>query len=530
VRDGKIGERTWPPLLALDTGPAPPAPPAPTPIPTPTPVPTPTPIPAVRVRQDVWTLSAANPWHPTLLWYARGVGALKARSITDPRSWRHLAETHGTSAPRPTWPPGARWKQCEHFSWHFLPWHRGYLHHFERIMLDQIIALGGPSDWALPFWNYSDTSRPDVRRIPPAFRPPTLPDGTPNALFESERAPGINGGARMLTDVSTDDMMRRSVFTPALGLGNGFGGTRAPVGSHRGAGGSQAGALEDVPHGTVHVAVGGDGPGAGLMSTFERAAQDPIFWLHHANVDRLWEAWLVAGRGNRNPSASAWMDDGRWVFGSGSTETTVTTRQMLDPRRAPLGYRYSDMPATPARAGEGEWFEEPPEVEPEDEGRPPELVGASSGPVALGPGSSSARVPLGSPSGPAAERLRETGGIPTGVNVFLRLENITGTVIHTSGVVVYVNIPAGGRPADFPDRKAGVVSMFGVIETSRRDDQHSGSGRGATFDITRIARGLAAAGHWDPRKLDVTFVPIPDATGRVGTGDVRVGRVSVFYA
>ena len=50
------------------------------------------------------------------------------------------------------------------------------------------------------------------------------------------------------------------------------------------------------------------------------------------------------------------------------------------------------------------------------------------------------------------------------------------------------------------------------------------------FDITRIARALASAGHWDPAKLDVTFVPIPDARGRVSQGDVKVGRVSVFYA
>ena len=33
----------------------------------------------------------------------------------------------------------------------------------------------------------------------------------------------------------------------------------------------------------------------GWMSAFATAAQDPIFWLHHANIDRLWEAWLALG-------------------------------------------------------------------------------------------------------------------------------------------------------------------------------------------------------------------------------------------
>jgi hypothetical protein len=169
-------------------------------------------------------------------------------------------------------------------------------------------------------------------------------------------------------------------------------------------------------------------------------------------------------------------------------------------------------------------------VEDEGEGRPPELVGTSEGEVALGAAVSTARVRLGRPSGPARELLEESRGLPKDVQVFLRLENVTGTRVHTSGVVVFLNVPPGGRPADFPDRRAGVLPMFGVIETSRRDDTHSGSGQTTTLDITRVARALATSGQWDPAKVDVTFVPIPDARGRVQQGDVKVGRVSVFYA
>ena len=71
--------------------------------------------------------------------------------------------------------------------------------------------------------------------------------------------------------------------------------------------------------------------------------------------------------------------------------------------------------------------------------------------------------------------------------------------------------------------------MFGVVETSRRDTQHGGAGRVATFDVTRIARSLATSGQWNPAKVDVTFVPLPDADGTLGVGDVKVGRISVFY-
>jgi tyrosinase len=335
------------------------------------------------------------------------------------------------------------------------------------------------------------------------------------------------------TIVDLTDANAEVVFTPAAGPTGGFGGTPAPVGSHRGGAGSQMGVLERIPHGLVHVAVGGETP-PGLMTLFETAAQDPIFWLHHANLDRLWEAWLRRGAARRNPTAGAWLD-AQWTFGSGSTETTLRTRDVLDPRQPPLGYRYADMPVTPTPEaeveGEREWLiETEGRAAGEGEGRPPELVGTSEGETALGPAVTTARVRLRRPAGPSKELLEASGGAPKDVKVYLRLENVTGTRVHTSGVVVYLNVPPGGRPADFADRRAGVLPMFGVIEATRRDDRHSGSGLTTTLDITRAARALATSGQWDPAKVDVTFVPIPDARGRVEQGDVKVGRVSVFYA
>ncbi len=47
--------------------------------------------------------------------------------------------------------------------------------------------------------------------------------------------------------------------------------------------------LEGGPHADVHVAVGGE-DGSGTMNSASSPA-DPIFWLHHANIDRLWVQW-----------------------------------------------------------------------------------------------------------------------------------------------------------------------------------------------------------------------------------------------
>ena len=50
------------------------------------------------------------------------------------------------------------------------------------------------------------------------------------------------------------------------------------------------GELESQPHDVVHVSLNG------LMDDPDTAAEDPIFWLHHANIDRLLEPVDRSGR------------------------------------------------------------------------------------------------------------------------------------------------------------------------------------------------------------------------------------------
>jgi tyrosinase len=53
-------------------------------------------------------------------------------------------------------------------------------------------------------------------------------------------------------------------------------------------------------HGSVHIAVGDD---TGTMGGPSSPA-DPIFWLHHANVDRLWALWQASPSGANPPATT----------------------------------------------------------------------------------------------------------------------------------------------------------------------------------------------------------------------------------
>lgn len=69
-------------------------------------------------------------------------------------------------------------------------------------------------------------------------------------------------------------------------------------------GGLGGGTLEMKPHGPIHVWVN-----IAKMETNRLSATDPIFFAHHANVDRLWTVWKTLPGGIRKDVADPdWLD------------------------------------------------------------------------------------------------------------------------------------------------------------------------------------------------------------------------------
>lgn len=213
------------------------------------------------IRKNFKNLTAAE-----LAAFKTGVSVMKSRGPLDPTSWTYQAAIHGSSAT----PAQVAWSTCQHNTTFFLLWHRMYLCFFERILRK---ASGMPT-LGLPYWNYSDASDPNARFLPAAFRDTTSPLFTPN------RNANINAGTAQL---AASAVSLSSVLPGPLGF--------YPF----------SGNINGTPHGSVHIGIGGG------MGGFNTAGLDPIFWLHHCNIDRLWNRWL-AGGGRSNPPATdtAW--------------------------------------------------------------------------------------------------------------------------------------------------------------------------------------------------------------------------------
>jgi tyrosinase len=433
-------------------------------------------------------------------------------------SWRYQAAVHRylraedpLADPRDVLPSPQDqqrfWTQCQHGSWFFLPWHRMYLRIFEDIVASTVAGLQGPADWALPYWNYGDASNPDARRLPQAFVDTTTPDGEPNPLRIAARDPDANTRQIIATpaEASSAAAMSEQLFTdvpPAAGFGG-----AVTVFSHSGPR-EFRGAVESVPHGTMHGAVGGF---TGWMSGFATAGLDPVFWLHHANIDRLWNVWRRAS-GHVNPGMP-WLDFQFQFRDRTGAVVTMRPRDVVDTRA--IGYQYDDdPPAGPAA----------PPAPPTDlrvimADSTPEMVAASTAPVDLSDPEAGTTMTMVAPSGPGV--LTAAAASPR--RVYLNLEGITGAEAGVN-YEVYVGAARTGTDAP-PGRLAGILPTFGVPEASRADSEHGGGGIDHSLDITGLMTQLAADAGTAPSALRVSFRP---TRVREKRPRVRIARVSIY--
>lgn len=492
-----------------------------------------------HVRRNVWDLGAK--WADPILWYARGVKAMQARPITNRTSWKFYAAMHGMYQPlwhalgylsaSPQLPSSTVvkkfWKQCQHGSWYFLPWHRGYLLAFEANVRAAVVDLGGPANWALPYWNYFKSGQ---SALPAAFRTPDWPDPGVNPLYVEQRY-GPNNDSNVhvpLTDVDLQAMSEPHFTGVSSGGSPGFGGVDTGF-SH---GGQTHGGIETQPHDWVHGLVGGSDPNPpglpGLMSDPDTAALDPIFWLHHANIDRLWASWNHSSSTHTNPTEPTWLNGpasvGQRAFVMPMPDGTTwkyTPGELL--HLADLNYKYDDLSprgvtTAPAVVG-GAAVPADSEVE---------LVGANDESVTVRNTASSrvrldagVRNSVGATFAPAA--AADAASAPSD-RVFLNLENVRGQS-DASAFRVYVGVPDGEDVEAHPELLAGSVAPFGLRKATQADGEHAGQGLNFVFDITRIVTLLHAAGSFDVEHLPVRIVPVRELPDEQ---QVSIGRISIF--
>jgi tyrosinase len=453
----------------------------------------------VLIRREVRSLT-----DDTLQWYAKAVSMMKGRDEeddpTDPTSWWYQAAIHGTHQKHLK----ELWDQCKHGSWYFVAWHRMYVYYFERIVRAAVVEAGGPETWALPYWNYGRNG--ESASIPDAFRSPTESGGNPNPLYVEERAPaevvegeerpGINEGAILSPAITTDAF---ALSRPQFIGGREFGGGIAPP---REQFWSQTGRVEQTPHNDVHNGIGGE---TGWMSDPDMAAKDPIFWLHHTNIDRIWAEWSLT---HQNPTEKAWRDWKFEFFDESGGKAWKHCRDVLD-TIADLGYTYDVIPSPPSQPP----TPEPPEGEEEAAAAGPpapaaeadsKVVGASGAVTLTG---KTEAVPVSIDDRAQGEVL-EASRVEDPRHVYLNIEDIEGEKNPGTVYGVYVNLPENPDEKTLAEHHAGNVSFFG-LERARnpRRDEHGHNLR-VSMDVGDLLREISGGQEFGGEQVHVTFLPI----------------------
>jgi hypothetical protein len=464
----------------------------------------------VHVRRNVFALVPDGPEISAL---RAGVKAMKELTASDPRSWTFQAGIHGSEFLPPDELAARTWNMCQHASFFFLSWHRMYIYFFERILR----AASGEDDLALPYWNYSI---PGQQALPVPFR---VPAGASNPLFEARRNRGINQGALLPPSaVAISRTMAVRNFLPFRGGRVSFGGTPVPAPQHF-APRAFTGGLENQPHNIVHDLVGGPG----LMGNPNTAAQDPIFWLHHSNIDRLWERWLDLGEGRANPvDNGVWMDTEFTFFDEAANEVEMSGREIVE-TALQLDYVYDDEPAgaagalsavgAAARTGAPEALAASASASASSgsagEESEPTVIGstrAQGGPeiIELGAEPTRVAVELAGPTDAVAAMAEAgtEGGPEAGGRIVLGLNGVQYDESPGVTYEVYLNLPEGQEPDYRSDYYVGNIGFFGM--TPHDHEEHEG-GHGhpanLSFDVTNNVRALSAKGEWVEGQADVSF-------------------------
>ena len=196
--------------------------------------------------------------------------------------------------------------------WYFLPWHRLMLNQFEGVIREVL----HDEDFTLPYWN-PITGNPEDLIVPAVFRDPG------STLYNGTRWFWVNGGERIDTlyrDWITLDALNEKFYIDSPNGSLGF--------NPR---------LDQNPHFFTHFALGGD------MAEFSTVGGDPMFYLHHSNIDRLWESWNRLG--NQNPTDPKYLDR-KFSYGDRSGKRADLPVSATD-RTAQLGYEYDSYEKPP---------------------------------------------------------------------------------------------------------------------------------------------------------------------------------------
>jgi len=378
---------------------------------------------------------------------------------------------------------------------YFLPWHRLFVMYFEQI----IRAVSGKNEFALPYWNYSTQDQTVRGVIPPEFTKPNGP--VFSSLYVQNRNDGVNQGVS-IEQIALDMGISNALSLDALFQQDYSFTSQAVQGFNQ--------TLDFGLHGNVHVSVGDDTN----MGNVPTAAGDPIFWMHHCNIDRLWASWNAAGRSNPPLNQT-------FVFADGSGSRVVANvSDVLN--LANLNYTYDQLePVLQANAR--------PALAAAFVRQRGEKIRAATGRIALAP--VAVQVPL-TPKATATAAPRALAShveaLDANGRMYLVVRDLKTDLPPATLYAIYLDLPANPTLAQKKAHAVGVFNFFHAHDqqAAGHEAMAAAHSSAASFDVTTLLQSLRKAGTLTEKPV-VTIVPVrpPNAAAKPVVGDVAIVEI-----
>lgn len=281
-----------------------------------------------------------------MLKFNTAIDRMKRLPKDDPRNFTQQANVHCAycNLAYDQTGQGGDLKLQVHESWLFFPFHRWYIYFYERI-LGKLIE---DPTFALPFWNWDN---PEGMTMPPMFQNENKYPALYDARRDQKNLPPalVDLGDTHSSDSAQISANNLSIMYTEMIRGNNdvydFMGKPYRQGTSPSPG---AGSVERGSHTQVHIWVGDKKDSWEDMGNFYSAGRDPIFYSHHANVDRMWTLWQYFLPSDKIPDKRItdpdFLNAAFLFYDENAQLVRVTVKDCLDNLR--MGYEYEriDLP------------------------------------------------------------------------------------------------------------------------------------------------------------------------------------------
>jgi tyrosinase len=440
--------------------------------------------------------------------YARAVQIMMSRPAYDPSSWTFWWYTHAipvsksaaiqqvfsdASSPAKDLAQKAWWTcqphQVGEKTDNFLPWHRMLVYFFER----QIAAVLHDDNFTLPYWN-STPGLPSSQSgiLPKAFRSPN--DPLLASLYIQDRNSGVNSGSPI-------DIANPGVLSVASAMAET---TYSPNSPKQGF----CNNINVGVHAYVHALVGT----VTNMGYVPTSAQDPVFWMLHCNIDRLWASWNRAGY--LNPTDPDFLGQVFWFADPDGRAISIKVGDAMS--IVQLNYTYEEFEPAPAPFNHGP----SPSLRNLAPGAPVSTTTmASATAVSLGTGTMTVQI---EPTPEAKNRVFDlTLAAPPAPDLGAYYLVIRDLQINAQpGVIysLYLDVSEGASDEALQTHKIGDLNFFNAMPGMEMNEPN----RFVSYDITELVKQLGTSAS----SGSVSLTIIPSGKPAAGSEPV-IGSITI---